>query len=662
MENGQTLSLLDYFSNGMMFQQEKPLFIRGWDITETVTATLIRDKDSNVVAEATATVSNREFCISLPKQRASFDTYTLKVEGSSIIWINDVLIGELWMAAGQSNMENELRMTIDPAQKAALAINPYLRYFLIPRLPTFDTEMPYDPCDELPDGCRWVRGDDKEVALDIPAVGYGFAHTLFEKLNCGTSQVPVGIVHTAVGGTGIDTWLPRTTIEQIPAIKEKLISKQQYKDRESFNTAGEMNYCQPTVQYNKRIAPLHGVNLRGVLWYQGESNVGDCNPGTFYTDCLRELVKAWSQNFGDGEEELPFLFTHIAPFDYYLPEVCGYLAEQISDAWAENRSNRAQVAIYDLDLYYNLPSGEHPLHPTTKYPVGQRLAMAAMGVCYGEKNCMSPTYESAEIENNQILLHFENVGLGLKIKNGEKELLGFAIAGDDLVFVQADATITGPNTVIVRSPFIKQPKYVTYAFENYNMAANLFSSDDMPAVPFRTFRTEKASYFWDQTWLQCKDNRAWVMTNNHPEYYARFEDAWENAVVDDCCEFSDRYVIKSYFYQGKAQFGPNLAYDSIHSQLGNFRYLSFEFYPVMYDAVFTELSFISDEKFQIPCEQRGTANKWNSATIDLSSLYDIHGHKISNSSKCLSQVQKVYFHFTSDKSKTIYVSKIRLHN
>ena len=304
----------------------------------------------------------------------------------------------------------------------------------------------------------WVESSPATVK-DFSAVGYFFGRDLHK-----ATGLPVGMINSSVGGTGAELWTSASGLKKVPALHgylDMLTKKppQQTKSNNPFNKF-------PTCYFNGMVSPLMPYAIKGVVWYQGESNGGK---PLEYRTLFPLMIADWREKWGQGD--FPFLFVQIAPFNGNPPE----LREAQFLTWKKT-PNTAMAVTVDVGDANNI-------HPKQKEPVGQRLALAARAVVYGEKiEYSGPEYDAMKISQNKVVLSFKHVGSGLVAKNGP--LKGFMIAGADKKFVDAKAEIQG-DTVVVSSDKVQAPVSVRYGFTNVP-EGNLWNKEGLPASTFRT--------------------------------------------------------------------------------------------------------------------------------------------------------------------------------
>jgi len=377
--------------------------------------------------------------------------YTLTIKGkSNTIELKNVMIGEVWIASGQSNMEWELSKTRDPKDLIANSKNPKIRLFDVPKTPKQTPQTDLGDLAEMkkPPANRtfgkWLECEPSSVP-GFSAVGYYFGRALEKDLG-----VPVGIINSSWGGTAAERWISKATVESNPEFK-------------GFKVSSDL--------YNGMIAPLQPFAFRGVIWYQGESNAGRAKQ---YFHLMNAMIKNWRDDWKQGD--FPFLTVQLAPYDNI----------KVEDQWAELREAQlfTSLKVKNVGLAVITDAGDPKnIHPVDKQPVGERLALAARALAYGHKvEYVGPLFDGVKFDGDKAVLTFKNTGGGLVAKGGP--LTGFTIAAKDGKFVKADANIV-ENTVVVRSPEVPNPAAVRYGWANYPLV-NLFSREGLPATPFRT--------------------------------------------------------------------------------------------------------------------------------------------------------------------------------
>jgi sialate O-acetylesterase len=493
--------LPNVFGSHMVLQQDKPLAIWGWaQPNETVTVTLGS-------ASAQAQANDRgEWKVILPAMKAG-GPFTLKIAGSSSVEFDDVMVGEVWLCSGQSNMEMGIGIARDAQKEIAEANNPGLRLLLVSRkwapLPQTNIDGAWKVCSPATVAEGGWSG--------FSAAGYYFGRELHQKLG-----VTIGLIESSWGGTRIEPWTPPEGFAAVPALAKDYEQvqwadpsttlhqqrlKQTLDETENwFNAARQAmadhalvptmpifpkellaphDVQNATALYNGCIHPLVPFALRGAIWYQGESNLGE---GMRYAERMKALIRGWREVWHEGD--FPFYFAQIAPYNYGgKPETEAEFWEAQQTA-AQSIPNTGMAVINDIgDL--------KDIHPKNKQEVGHRLALLALAKTYGydKIECSGPVFKSMGIEDNKLRINFDHVGAGLAARDG-KPLDWFEIIdADEGGFVKAEAQIDGAS-VLLSSPEVKHPVAMRYA---WSMLAepHLMNSDGLPAGAFRAGKVPK---------------------------------------------------------------------------------------------------------------------------------------------------------------------------
>lgn len=474
------------FSDHMVLQRNITVPVWGTaDAGETVTVSF---NGQTVRTQA----SNGKWMVQLQPMKAG-GPYTMTITGTNTVTLQDVLVGEVWVCSGQSNMERQLgprppQKPIDNwEQERDAAQYPDIRQYYVP------LKYAHTPPDDI--NSNWVVCSPSTVS-HFSAVGYFFAKHLYSTLH-----VPIGLLFSAYGGTPAENWTSRAKLENNPellplvqaydkAVKEYPARLEAYRAAEpelmrqyarAADSAKVNNKPLPKQPlpptdpaksnfiaglYNAMIIPLQPYAIKGVIWYQGESNNGRARQ---YRTLFPAMIENWRKDWKQGD--FPFLFVQIAPHKDMTPEI----REAQLMAW-QKTPHTAMVVTTDC-------GDARDIHPTNKQPVGERLALAANALAYGRKlEYSGPVYHSMKRKKHTIELRFTHTGKGLWAKDGP--LKGFTIAGADKQFVPANATIKGKK-VIVYADAVHEPVAVRYGWANVP-DVNLFNKDSLPASPFRT--------------------------------------------------------------------------------------------------------------------------------------------------------------------------------
>lgn len=430
----------------------------------------------------------------------------------------DVLVGEVWVCSGQSNMAFGLKNSVLGDEAIKAAGDGQLRLFAAA------ARAVDEPQESI--GGSWAV-DSSESATGFSAVAYFFGKELRQKLG-----VPVGLIKSAVGGTVAEAWTAKADLESNPTLKP-LIEKhaeqiagytkllEDYKQREPMLLKRyeeavakakadkkpmprkpqppqnpEKSNNRPTGLYNGSIAPLQPYAIKGAIWYQGESNSAR---GKEYQTLFPAMITSWRKAWGQGD--FPFLFVQIAPHNNMTPELRE--AQRITVQTTQNTAMAVTIDIGDAA----------DIHPRQKQPIGVRLSLAARALAYGEKlEYSGPDYDAISVSGNKATLSFKHVGGGLVAKEGG--LKGFSIAGADDKFVDAKAEIVG-DTVVVSSDAVSAPVQVRYGWVNVP-EGTLWNKDGLPASPFQSDKAWKLEDGFELL-LNLKDLTGWHYANG-PEF------------------------------------------------------------------------------------------------------------------------------------------------
>lgn len=436
--------------DNMVLQREQPLPIWGWDTPGTEVT--VRLGEASAKAKAG---EDGKWSVTLPAMKAG-GPHVLTVEGSSTVTAKNILVGEVWLCSGQSNMEWNVAQSNNPQEEIAAANHPQIRHIKIPHRPADKPEA-----DVPSDGWKVCS---PETVPGFTAVGYYFARHLQKELG-----VPIGLIGSNWGGTRIEPWTPPVGFQQVPALEEIAKNLENFPTK---NQDGKINHQTPLALYNGMIHPLLPYAIRGAIWYQGESNNGE---GMLYYEKMKALVGGWRTLW--GRDDMPFYFVQLAPYTY------GGDPTRLAGIW---EAQAAALSIPHTGMAATVDIGNvKDIHPRNKQDVGRRLALWALAKDYGQDDLVysGPMYKSMKVEGGKIRVEFDHVGGGLVSRDGQP-LTWFTIAGKDQEFVEAKAEIDG-SSVVVWSESVPAPVAVRFAW-NQTAEPNLSNKEGLPASPFRT--------------------------------------------------------------------------------------------------------------------------------------------------------------------------------
>ena len=527
---GNRLKLPDIFGDNMIVQRDKP--IRVWGVAPAGEKVTVRLRESgtgkSVVARGVYACENNTFLVELPALQVSEKVYELVVEcGASQRKFENVLVGEVILASGQSNMPVALCETYEWEEIAEQAKNDRVRFYVPGVLAAEDNQYEYCPQLLISRGTTtgWVLGNDATFSGigAASAVAYSAAIQLYELFRAEGKNIPVGVLSLPVGGTGIAAWIPRYTAEEDKDFKRVLSSSYlPFKEDGS-----KMHYTDFSALFNYKIAPVVNYNIGGVLWYQGETDAGNAD---LYREALERLIVSWGTEFRFEEGAMPIVMCQLAPFNTGAYENTTTAIVAFNRVFSENAAKRPQtrsaVAIYDCRLEYK-KGDEATIHTRYKKEVGERMGKAYYDVAV--KNGAAPQYRSPQMlsvtaSGNKLLVKFSSAGTGLTSSNG-LPLTGFAVAGEDETMYAAEAEVVAPDTVEVYSRHVQSPRYCAYAYSSLNMQANLVNGEGQAALPFVYSKNElpDAKNYCQHDYLACDRLQVWryfpVRTENGQMVY-----------------------------------------------------------------------------------------------------------------------------------------------
>jgi sialate O-acetylesterase len=438
------IRLPNIISSNMVLQQQSKVKI--WGSCESNEKITLVPSWNNKTYNATGTGNARfEIMVETP---VAGGPYTIAIKGRNNLLLNNILIGEVWVCSGQSNMEMCEQWGL-PDVKAELpaANRPNIRFFHIPRT---SSQYPQDNCD-----ASWTACDSNTLRT-FSAVAYFFGKNLNHQLN-----VPIGLIEASWGGTTAEVWTPDSIVNNDPVLKE------------AANKIPPNGQCPvvPGLSYNAMIAPVVNYIIAGTIWYQGENNTGTA--GT-YAQLFKAMIDGWRKAW---KKDFPFYYVQIAPYKYRGKNNTGALLREAQQQ-CMSHPNTGMVVTTDLVADTN------NVHPINKHDVGLRLSNWALAEIYLKKTpaYKSPVFKNITIKEEKALITFDDVGNGLTMKG--KMAVELVIAGDDKIFHKAEATVRN-NSITVWSREVKKPVAVRFGFRDAAMG-NLFSKDGLPVIPFRT--------------------------------------------------------------------------------------------------------------------------------------------------------------------------------
>lgn len=400
--------------------------------------------------------------LALPTPEAGYTPYEITFDDGEKTTLKNVLVGEVWLAAGQSNMQMPLKgfggccvqNGIETAISAATTA-PGVRMFNVPMRQSY---TPQETC-----GGQWMTTRTFTDVMEFSATAFYFASLLSNALH-----IPVGIVNCSYGGTRVESWLPREILQDYQDISTDSVAISRLMP----------DYKRPMLTYNGMFRAVRRCTVKGIIWYQGCSNV---DSHSTYADRLATMVKHWREELSLGD--IPFYFVEIAPYDYES-------GDQADGARLREAQFRAQSLIPNSGMVSTNdlaePFERYNIHPRRKQPVGNRLAYMALNRTYGKKQvcCEGPQYKSWTAKDNEAWVSFDHLDMGI-CRN--YDIRGFEVAGEDCVFHPADKVWLHwqTNEMVVSSEKVPHPVAVRYCFRDFQVGT-MIGGNELPTVPFRT--------------------------------------------------------------------------------------------------------------------------------------------------------------------------------
>lgn len=445
-------------ADNMVVQQQTDVRLWGWGEKGRI----VKVSVSWSKQKSQCTVDDKgRWMVTVHTPKASYEPLSITFDDGDKVTVSNVLSGEVWVCAGQSNMEMPVKgfgncpvegyndVVVDARQRHGV------HYCKIP------SEMSMTPQEDAK--CEWKQ-INMETVSDASATGYFFGRMLNQALD-----IPIGLIEANKGGTRVESWLTEDNLKQYtsePLDSNEIVKKYSW------------DYHRPLLWGNATFNPILKYTVKGIIFYQGCSNVGD--PGNQYSDRLALLVKQWREQFGLGE--IPFYFVQIAPY-YYDDDV-----NKTSGAFLREQQLRAASIIPNSDIICTndlvYPYETQQIHPCQKQQVGERLAMVALNKNYGKSRlmCESPRFKELTVSNDTCYVQLQDDYGAI---SRYEDIQGFEVAGNDRVFHKANAYYHWTKGIIITCPEVKEPVAVRYCFRNFQLG-NVKNAALLPLFPFRT--------------------------------------------------------------------------------------------------------------------------------------------------------------------------------
>ncbi len=532
--------LYETYGNGMLFQQNEDIVFAGTGNGGSEIRVELYLGDTPVQRGLAYVNRSDKFRVQLNGLKGSYNEYTVVAYQDNLEFarLTNVVFGELWLANGQSNMQFNLGMT----EKGEFLQNNnagdyFIRVCSVPTAPAHTPFASNEPREDIP-GCEWYNGKQSRM-YSMSAVGYFFCERLRAELD-----VPVGFINTAIGGSSIFIWLSREHIENNPVLFDYIKGTEYYvRPDEVTQKINDQNiYDMMTYGYNQKIAPLSNFKIKGMIWYQGESNI---EVPDVYSEALIELQKCYSELFGFENNDMPVIYSNIVACNYDYKEeeenskyYVGVFNDMLSKTQLKNSDSLANITVYDVPLDY--PEVLGALHPIKKEPIANRMGTAAMNMVYGgDGEYTAPYVSDYHTEGKYLYVDFGSVGNGLRAgvhidkayitrEEDENNLYGFTVSGADGQYLEAKAEIVDKDTIRIWNDTVANPVSATYAYSLYNTTSNLFGTNGknetiFPVSVFKVGNVENSKYMTEKIWTTCDTSEIFLCSDDDDEQYF---DAW----------------------------------------------------------------------------------------------------------------------------------------
>lgn len=666
--------LYEIYGSDMLFQQNEEAILSGTGKAGSLITAELYDCGNMLVASGEATAAtDGTFEVSFTAPSGSYEEYTIvmKADGEEFEKLERVVFGELWLASGQSNMQYPLGQAKHSREMMANGEkqSKWLRVLLVPSYNEYKGTTDLLPADPLEDiiGAKWITGENSSV-YGMSAVAFFFADKMLKELD-----MPIGILNASLGGTAIRSWISREAVDGDSKVKSILEEHGHYIEKSDWTEDNRNVYGDMTGNYNTKIEPLKRFRPSGMIWYQGESDLMTRYTAEEYAAQFDLLQSSYSELFGYENELMPCIYTQIAAY-FYDSDPSVFLEFNIGFTEMDNES-RSGITVYDVPLTFIPEAGS--IHPEHKKEFGERMADTALRLVYGRNNgFVVSTVKSSEIRESSVYVTLDNVGDGLMI-NGEKSE-GFAVCGEDGIYVKANAEIVSENTVRIWSEEVPEPASASYAYSLINLNANLYSSKNggltLPVCQFVTKEIENAHYWCEKPWIDCEQEQTF---HTHTDSDTKFYDSWksENAVItysnEKCLDIrgTDEFSVSpvlSFDEDGKTKRFEDTDYD--YSDYGSISFLvrnngnsdisldMLKIYANSFIWYSPESGNENETNAVIPAD-----GEWHRITLDLNSLY-LFGNEcgLTYSRNKLKNIYDMSFCFSASENADLSIDEIRL--
>ena len=660
------MKLIGILQSGAVLQRDREITIKGYEAAGTIAIAVGNEKYLGKADE------NGDFSVKIPPRKGSFEPVRISVSDEKETVAIDVKFGDVYLAMGQSNMSYNVGCMINAdeiLQRAKTADVSFFNVFEADQKENGEIYRPAKPQKDFSGKWKWVTGKD-DAFRESSGVAAMCALKLSE-----TASVPIGVVCNSLGGVSIDTYLPRAAVENSPAVKRFLKKTGKYiAETDPYNVYGGGNYTQTCGLFNEKVAPITFYSFAAILWYQGENSVNGFDSGTYYKHALTALIKSYSEIFG----KIPFVCTHIA-LDYYPygPYGYNYINEAIDIACGKFPFAYSFPA-YDASTEWLKLSGDlfyHPIHPVDKRLIASRFAEVLKTVVYDKKPFVAPYIAKTKICGGKIIATVTPAGTRLK----KGYIKGFAVAGKDRKFIQAEAKVIGKNTVEIFSPYIAEPTETTYAFSCVNDMCNLKTTSGFAVKPYREeFEdVKKAAYFRLNVFGDCDEKFATEKCFGPDLGCIGKRKAWDggtisatNVVRISFVRGDEKKIMKVDFAptnEGYYYFGvsPNVCIGGYDAHFDRFARITMrmktdadvEFHGILIRQSNGEIHRLIGDEMSVKM-----SGEWKDYTVNADMLVEGDLGRKKATPEIMKNVCEAEIMFRSKSAGTLYIDKVRFHD
>ena len=664
------MELYNYYSNGMVIEQNMPFVIKGKNANKELKAILINKKTNKQYNPIKIIINDdNTFIVLFDGISGSFIPYMIIFNDSELI-LDDIYFGDVFLTAGQSNMSYSLGCVEQKEKYKELLKDRHIFVLNILEKNMDENGFINRPFEKQKDiAFKWNKVTEDNI-YSISALSIMFAINMSYN-----HDYPIGIICSAIGGCSIDTYLPYEICINDKIIYRYLVKTGKLATKENYNTFGISNYTQTAGLFNEKIAPIIDLNIKAIIWYQGENSAFDFESAIYYKHALTVLIKQYRKLFKD--DNLPFIITGIADEYYMYGDSYGYL--YIQEVLSQIKlKNTYYVPIFDIYPRWQIKDGNnfyHPIHPVNKEEIVKRYEKIIENNIYNKEKFYFPYVKKVIEKENKLLLKIDLIGKGFR-KN--QSFFGFTISSIDNVYYEAKAIAINNDTIELSSRYVDKPLYYTYGLFQYSYLANCKTKDNYPLSISRSKFEDikKSKYLLNIPILSAKFEK--LMLNN---FGTEVGGGFDYPLFEKGKIFNNNIIIKKKkegiiaIYKNKNNnynyfaIKINLAIPGLKQNLSDFKYIVFDLkgneYVELHGILFQYKQFIN--KLSLVNKNNTISftkinDKINSYYISLDDYLDGSEGKYNTTKEMLDNITSVELYFRSFKDATICLNHIYLSN